>query len=83
MRELIHVQVGQCGNQVGTKFWETVSSEERFIKDVNDSVGFPLPRVATSSTINVDSIFYECVPSMGSILKESMWERMTTRGGNC
>ena len=29
MRELIHVQVGQCGNQVGTKFWETVAFEEK------------------------------------------------------
>ncbi|OXA43497.1 tubulin beta chain [Folsomia candida] len=27
MREILHVQVGQCGNQVGTKFWETISEE--------------------------------------------------------
>lgn len=27
MREIIHVQVGQCGNQVGCKFWETISDE--------------------------------------------------------
>lgn len=27
MREIIHVQVGQCGNQMGTKFWETISEE--------------------------------------------------------
>ncbi|KAL3317920.1 hypothetical protein Ciccas_003427 [Cichlidogyrus casuarinus] len=27
MREIIHVQVGQCGNQVGTKFWEVISAE--------------------------------------------------------
>jgi len=27
MREIIHVQVGQCGNQVGAKFWEVVSEE--------------------------------------------------------
>lgn len=27
MREIVHVQVGQCGNQIGTKFWETVSAE--------------------------------------------------------
>ncbi|CAH8432580.1 unnamed protein product [Dicrocoelium dendriticum] len=27
MREIIHLQVGQCGNQVGTKFWEVVSDE--------------------------------------------------------
>ncbi|KAM3179052.1 alpha-tubulin [Hymenolepis weldensis] len=27
MRELIHLQVGQCGNQIGTKFWETLGQE--------------------------------------------------------
>ncbi|KAL6122079.1 hypothetical protein NUSPORA_00927 [Nucleospora cyclopteri] len=27
MREIIHVQAGQCGNQIGTKFWETISGE--------------------------------------------------------
>ncbi|KAJ1982639.1 structural constituent of cytoskeleton [Dimargaris verticillata] len=27
MREIIHLQIGQCGNQIGTKFWETISAE--------------------------------------------------------
>eukprot|EP00733_Pompholyxophrys_punicea_P001041 Pompholyxophrys_punicea_v1_NODE_435_length_1977_cov_14.971384.p1 type:complete len:131 gc:universal NODE_435_length_1977_cov_14.971384:807-1199(+) len=27
MREIIHIQAGQCGNQVGTKFWETIIEE--------------------------------------------------------
>lgn len=27
MREIIHLQTGQCGNQIGTKFWETISQE--------------------------------------------------------
>jgi hypothetical protein len=27
MREIVHLQVGQCGNQVGTKFWEMISDE--------------------------------------------------------
>ncbi|CDH53366.1 beta-partial [Lichtheimia corymbifera JMRC:FSU:9682] len=27
MREIIHVQAGQCGNQIGQKFWETISQE--------------------------------------------------------
>jgi tubulin beta len=27
MREIVHVQTGQCGNQIGNKFWETISSE--------------------------------------------------------
>jgi len=27
MREIIHVQCGQCGNQIGAKFWEVISDE--------------------------------------------------------
>eukprot|EP00043_Microstomoeca_roanoka_P008083 m.77974 g.77974 ORF g.77974 m.77974 type:complete len:453 (+) comp14093_c0_seq1:45-1403(+) len=27
MREIVHLQVGQCGNQVGCKFWEVISDE--------------------------------------------------------
>lgn len=27
MREIVHLQVGQCGNQIGQKFWEVISNE--------------------------------------------------------
>ncbi|GME35451.1 beta-tubulin [Neofusicoccum parvum] len=27
MREIVHVQTGQCGNQVGSAFWQAISSE--------------------------------------------------------
>ncbi|KDN40529.1 tubulin beta chain [Tilletiaria anomala UBC 951] len=27
MREIVHLQTGQCGNQVGAKFWEVLSDE--------------------------------------------------------
>ena len=27
MREIVHLQLGQCGNQCGTKFWEIISDE--------------------------------------------------------
>lgn len=27
MREIVHMQVGQCGNQIGSKFWEVISQE--------------------------------------------------------
>ncbi|XP_015786335.1 tubulin beta chain isoform X1 [Tetranychus urticae] len=27
MREIIHIQAGQCGNQIGAKFWEVISNE--------------------------------------------------------
>ena len=29
MRELVHIQGGQCGNQIGAKFWEVISAERR------------------------------------------------------
>ena len=27
MREIVHLQAGQCGNQIGAKFWEVISEE--------------------------------------------------------
>eukprot|EP00466_Bigelowiella_natans_P013897 jgi/Bigna1/92669/estExt_fgenesh1_pm.C_500004 len=27
MREIVHIQAGQCGNQIGSKFWEVICSE--------------------------------------------------------
>ncbi|XP_053593136.1 tubulin beta chain isoform X2 [Microplitis demolitor] len=27
MREIVHIQVGQCGNQIGSKFWEVINNE--------------------------------------------------------
>jgi len=27
MREIVHIQAGQCGNQIGAKFWEFISDE--------------------------------------------------------
>ena len=27
MREIVHVQAGQCSNQIGAKFWEVMSDE--------------------------------------------------------
>jgi len=27
MREIVHLQVGQCGNQIGAKFWQVISEE--------------------------------------------------------
>ncbi|XP_030636098.1 tubulin beta-1 chain isoform X13 [Chanos chanos] len=27
MREIVHLQIGQCGNQIGSKFWEVIGEE--------------------------------------------------------
>eukprot|EP01053_Blabericola_migrator_P013088 Blabericola_migrator_1__13087@NODE_889_length_6163_cov_243_088911_g626_i0_p2_GENE_NODE_889_length_6163_cov_243_088911_g626_i0NODE_889_length_6163_cov_243_088911_g626_i0_p2_ORF_typecomplete_len429_score80_86Tubulin/PF00091_25/1_2e69Tubulin_C/PF03953_17/1_3e48Misat_Tub_SegII/PF10644_9/2_9e06Tubulin_3/PF14881_6/0_1Tubulin_3/PF14881_6/1_7e03_NODE_889_length_6163_cov_243_088911_g626_i044155701 len=33
MREILHVQAGQCGNQIGSKFWEVISDEHHISPD--------------------------------------------------
>jgi len=33
MREIVHIQAGQCGNQVGGKFWEVISDEHGIAPD--------------------------------------------------
>jgi len=33
MREIIHLQTGQCGNQIGAKFWEVISDEHGIQQD--------------------------------------------------
>ncbi|KAI9608259.1 hypothetical protein KEM48_003393 [Puccinia striiformis f. sp. tritici PST-130] len=33
MREIVHLQTGQCGNQIGAKFWEVVSDEHGIATD--------------------------------------------------
>ena len=32
MREIVHLQAGQCGNQIGAKFWEIISDEVIIIR---------------------------------------------------
>jgi hypothetical protein len=27
MREIVHIQAGQCGNQIGARIWEVISDE--------------------------------------------------------
>lgn len=38
MREILHIQAGQCGNQIGGKFWEVVCAEHG-INEVGNYVG--------------------------------------------
>ena len=33
MREIVHIQAGQAGNQVGSKFWEVISQEHGIAAD--------------------------------------------------
>jgi hypothetical protein len=36
MREIVHLQVGQCGNQMGSKFWEVCVSG--VVKDRSNAI---------------------------------------------
>uniref|UniRef100_A0A1B0C2G0 Tubulin/FtsZ GTPase domain-containing protein n=1 Tax=Glossina palpalis gambiensis TaxID=67801 RepID=A0A1B0C2G0_9MUSC len=31
MCEIVHMQAGQCGDQIGGKFWEVISGEYRIV----------------------------------------------------
>lgn len=33
MREIVHLQAGQCGNQIGAKFWEVRALQTPFCSD--------------------------------------------------
>jgi tubulin beta len=43
MREIVHIQAGQCGNQIGSKFWEVIS-EEHGIDDTGNFSGQDVQR---------------------------------------
>ena len=30
-REIVHIQAGQCGNQIGAKFWEIISGAKYLV----------------------------------------------------
>uniref|UniRef100_A0A0N4ZUI9 Tubulin beta chain n=1 Tax=Parastrongyloides trichosuri TaxID=131310 RepID=A0A0N4ZUI9_PARTI len=48
MREIVHVQTGQCGNQIGAKFWEVISEEHGIQPDgsfVGDNADKCLDRI--------------------------------------
>ena len=33
VREIVHVQVGQWGNQIGNAFWNSMNAEHKLAKD--------------------------------------------------
>jgi len=42
MREIVHIQAGQCGNQIGANFWNTISREHGlFLNGQFDNDAFP------------------------------------------
>ncbi|KAL6047711.1 hypothetical protein STEG23_008961 [Scotinomys teguina] len=46
MRETVLIQASQCGNQIGTKFWEVISDADRVGGYVGDLAVLQLERIS-------------------------------------
>ncbi|XP_063104174.1 tubulin beta-1 chain isoform X2 [Cavia porcellus] len=51
MREIVHIQIGQCGNQIGAKFWEMIGEEHGIDYSGSD-------RGATALQLERISVYY-------------------------
>jgi len=49
MREIIHIQGGQCGNQIGYNFWETIAKEHH----INEVGSYQPPENNTLENLDV------------------------------
>ena len=76
MRELVHIQGGQCDNQIGAKFWEVISDEHGVdpIGTYHGDSNFQLERInvycneATGGRYVLSAIFMNLEPeTMDSI----------------
>ena len=47
MREILHLQAGQCGNQIGAKFWEVISDEVSILGNCSMELILPEPFMVT------------------------------------
>ncbi|CAL6337424.1 unnamed protein product [Bathycoccus prasinos] len=72
MREIVHIQAGQCGNQIGAKFWEVICDEHGI-----DSTG----TYAGDSDLQLErvNVYYNEATGGGSIRSESGVTRFGTR----
>jgi len=60
MREIVHIQAGQAGNQIGSKFWEVISSEHEITPDGQfDSAKVTDAKTADVLLNNIDVYFSE------------------------
>ena len=59
MREIVHLQAGQCGNQIGAKLWEVISDEHGIDPTLCVKCGFGVlfldPGVQSSMSMSLDS----------------------------
>ena len=55
MRELVHVQGGQCGNQIGSRFWEAVFAEHKLDAIVTPTAPFTAPPLGAGAVSDGES----------------------------
>lgn len=58
-REIITLQVGQCGNQIGMEFWKQLClehgiSKEGILEDFATQVKFPFSELQLHRTMQID-----------------------------
>uniref|UniRef100_A0A673H1U7 Tubulin beta-5 chain n=1 Tax=Sinocyclocheilus rhinocerous TaxID=307959 RepID=A0A673H1U7_9TELE len=61
MREIVHIQAGQCGNQIGTKFWEVIS-DEHGIDAAGNYVGDSVLQLDRINVYYNEASFHKYVP---------------------
>ncbi|CAM4932025.1 unnamed protein product [Rotaria socialis] len=59
MREIVHIQAGQCGNQIGSKFWEVISDEH----GIDPTGAYHGDSDLQLERINNSSYFVEWIPN--------------------
>jgi tubulin beta len=56
MREIVTLQVGQCGNQIGYKFWEQIAQEHGIDTTTGGYVGSQPSKQVTRSNVYFSQI---------------------------
>ena len=59
-REIVHVQVGQCGNQIGLKFWEYVCNEHGISGDGKYAAPKPAAGATPEEIVEMDRLDFVC-----------------------
>eukprot|EP00187_Rhodella_violacea_P004741 CAMPEP_0174901766 /NCGR_PEP_ID=MMETSP0167-20121228/35626_1 /TAXON_ID=38298 /ORGANISM="Rhodella maculata, Strain CCMP736" /LENGTH=439 /DNA_ID=CAMNT_0016143543 /DNA_START=9 /DNA_END=1328 /DNA_ORIENTATION=+ len=84
MREIVHIQAGQCGNQIGGQFWETIAKEHSINQDgfYTGSKAQELERIgvyfneAAEKRYVPRAVLVDLEPGVLDVLKKSEYGRM-------
>jgi hypothetical protein len=91
MREIVHVQTGQCGNQIGSKFWEVISDEHGLdpTGTYNGTSDLQLERInvyyneATGGRYVPRAVLVDLEPGTMDAGKSHSYSRTINQGNNC